>query len=711
MIKLNFRFSNYLLCVLLVLASTAIIVFCLPREKGFAYDYTVGKPWKYGQMIAEYDFPIYKNEATFKAEVDSVLQGFQPYFFLNESVAKTQIQNFVTDAQSGTFGDISKSEIKYIREELEDAYAGGLLDTHSFTMMSDSGWQSIRIVRDNIAYAQDVKSLRSTRQAYMQIRQHADSLHFATEILDRCNLDEYLSANLTYDLGKTESERNYLESSVSYAKGMVQAEEKIVDRGEIVTDHIASIIESMKKEYDKRNEKRDGDWFRILGQCVICLFLLTIFCVYLFLYHPEYTRKSRYLCFLFFMVTLFPVITSILAQTHPQAIFMIPLAIVAIFTAVFLDSQTAMRTHLLTLLLSTLALQDAYVFIMVQFISGVVACYSLKDLTSRSQLIRSAFIATAAGEAFLLALELCQGHSFGMLDTTWYINTAFCGILLLFAYPTIFVLEKLFGFISPVTLLELSNTNHPLLRELTKQAQGTFNHSMQVANLAVEVADKLGADALLVRTAALYHDIGKIKNASYFTENQMNINPHDSLSEKSSAQVIIQHVTDGLQLANKYHLPQKLKDFIATHHGLSKASYFYIKYRNAHPDEEVDEKLFTYPGPNPFTKEQAILMMADSVEAASKSLKTIDNDSLKNLVDNIIDGKVKEGYFQNCPITYADITLTKEVLLASLKTIYHTRISYPKLGETEEQSTDMGIENKKFMFKRRRKNTQDYRNF
>ena len=309
----------------------------------------------------------------------------------------------------------------------------------------------------------------------------------------------------------------------------------------------------------------------------------------------------------------------------------------------------------------------------------MVSIYSLRELSQRSQLLRTALVVFASYALLYFAFELIHEDDLTKLNTRMYIYFMINGILLLFAYPLLFILEKTFGFTSNVTLVELSNINNSLLREMSEIAPGTFQHSLQMANLAAEAANKIGAKSQLVRTGALYHDIGKMVNPAFFTENQSGVNPHKSLNYEQSAQVIISHITDGLKLAEKHNLPKVIKDFISTHHGRGLTKYFYISYNNAHPDEEVDAEKFRYPGPNPFTKEQAILMMADSVEAASRSLPEYTEESIGTLVDKIIDAQVAEGFFKECPITFKDIALVKALFKEKLKTMYHTRISYPEL--------------------------------
>ena len=360
-------------------------------------------------------------------------------------------------------------------------------------------------------------------------------------------------------------------------------------------------------------------------------------------------------------------------------VYILPFAMIPIIIGIFLDSRTAFMAHVTIILLCSISLRFPHEFIILQTGAGMVAIYSLRELSQRSQLLRTAAIVFVCYALLYFAFELIHEDDLTKLNTRMYIYFGINGILLLFAYPLLFILEKTFGFTSNVTLVELSNINNKLLREMSEVAPGTFQHSLQMANLAAEAANRIGANSQLVRTGALYHDIGKMVNPAFFTENQSGVNPHKSLGYEQSAQVIISHITDGIKLADKHNLPKVITDFIRTHHGKGVAKYFYISYKNDHPNEEVDIEKFSYPGPNPFTKEQAILMMADAVEAASRSLPEYTEESISTLIDKIIDSQVAEGYFKFCPITFKDIALVKALFKEKLKTVYHTRITYPEL--------------------------------
>ena len=674
---------QYVGTVMLLVLSTALIVPFLPNEQTSTYDYTIGKPWKYGQIIADFDFPIYKIEAELTAERDSIHHLFQPYYTIDENEGEVQVRNFKNDYAAGKMGEVPPTYAKYVMGCLKNVYEKGIIESEDYTLLLDSNIMNLRIVSGTMSQLKPVKELYTTRSAYMYIVL-GDSVNFRHDILGQCNINNYLTTNLTLNKSKSRAAYADLLSSVSYASGMVQSGQKIIDRGEIVTKKTVSILDSMKKESIKRHLDHGKEQLKFLGQALSVMFMFLVFVFYLILFRKDYMSSPRSMFFLFFLVVIFSIATSLVESSTSQSAYLIPYAMAPIFVRVFMDARTAFVAHTIMILICSFSIHGPYEFLLVQFLAGSVAIFSVKELSSRSQIFRAAVNVTLGSLAFLFAYDLSQGVTLRDFDPSWYICICINGVLLLFAYPIMYLLERLFGFTSSVTLIELSNVNMPLLREMSKVARGTFNHSMQVANLATEVAAKIGAKVELVRTGALYHDIGKTKNPAFFTENQSGVNPHDSLPEERSAQIIIRHVSDGLEMAEKNHLPAVLRGFIATHHGRSKTKYFYINYVNKHPGQPVNEELFTYPGPNPSTLEQAILMMADSVEAASRSLKVINDDTLRKLVNDIVDGQMNEGCFRDCPITFHDIAMAKEQFISSLKTVYHTRISYPTLETPAE---------------------------
>lgn len=677
--RIRFRFSGAFTLAGAVVVVVALLVYFLPRETKFGYEYEQGRPWRYNSLIATYDFPIYKTQHEVEAERDSALRSFQPFYAEDPRMADRQILAFKQDFLAGKFHDVPTHCLAHITSLMQTVYDAGIVPFAEISQMAKDRTSGIRIIEGTEAVSRQLTELYSTRSAYEYIV-HADTLQYPRELLARCNLNEYLSPNLALDSVKTRSAREDVIASVAPAAGMVQSGQRIIDRGEIVSAEQYKILQSFERESVRRNDPSEGFWQALLGQIIFVSCVLISFVAYLRLFRRDYLRSTHSIMLLSTLIAIFPLITYLMVDQKFLNVYMVPYAMVPMFVRIFMDSRTAFMAMVCSVILSSFALHSNYEFVIVQFMAGLTAIYALRDLTERSQLLRVALAVFATSTAIMVGYDLSQGVDVLHLDHSMYIYNAVNGVLLLFAYPLLYLIEKLFGFTSSVTLVELSNTNNVLLRRMSKVAQGSFVHSMQVANLAAEVADKIGAKPQLARTGALYHDIGKQLNPAFFTENQTGVNPHDSLSEERSAQIIISHVTDGLRLADKYHLPKLIRDFISTHHGRSKVRYFYILWKNKHQGEEPDPKLFTYPGPNPFTREQAIVMMCDAVEATSRSLKEYTEESIKALVDRIIDGQVQEGYFRECPITFRDIAEAKRVLTESLKTIYHTRIAYPELN-------------------------------
>lgn len=662
-----------------VIVVVLLLVYFLPRETKFGYEYEQGRPWRYNSLIATFDFPVYKTPDEVQAERDSALSQFQPFYTEDVQIAQRQIAAFETAWRAGRFGDVPAHCLNHVDKMLRGVYEAGMVPSADLSQMAKERTPGVRVVEGTEAVTRPITELYSTRSAYEYIV-YADTINFPRELLARCNINEYLSPNLSIDSAKTSAVREDLLAAVSPASGMVQSGQRIIDRGEIISAEQYKILQSFERETVRRNDPSKGMWQVVTGQVIFVLCVIVAFVFYLRLFRREYLRSPHSILLLSSLVAIFPLITYAMVDQKFLNVYMVPYAMVPIFVRIFMDSRTAFMTMVCSVILSSLALHSNYEFVVVQFMSGMTAIYALRDLTERSQLLRVALAVFVTSSAIMLGYDLSQGIEFSHLDRSMYVYNAVNGVLLLFAYPLLYMIEKLFGFTSSVTLVELSNTNNSVLRRMSKVAQGTFVHSLQVANLAAEVADKIGAKPQLVRTGALYHDIGKMLNPAFFTENQTGVNPHDELTEERSAQIIISHVTEGLKLADKYHLPKVIRDFISTHHGRSQVKYFYIQWKNKHQGEEPDAKLFTYPGPNPFTREQAILMMCDAVEASSRSLKEFTEESIKELVNRIIDGQVQAGYFRECPITFRDIADAKRVLAESLKTIYHTRIAYPELN-------------------------------
>lgn len=675
----RFSYKNLIYKSLIFIATVSVIVYFLPNEGKFNYQFDINKPWKYGLLQASFDFPIYKNDLQVQKEQDSILADYQPYFQIDKEAEKNVLSKLREDYNKTLRHSLPGTDyVRYIERTLKALYEDGIIAGNDLKRMEEDSIIAIRLVDKNVATSRFIDQLYTVKEAYEYLL-NADTAHYKKKILQQCNLNDYITPNLVYDEEKSEAAQKDLLSNISWANGFVLNGQKIIDRGEIVDEQTYNILESLRKEWEKRSDSVQEKRLTLAGQILYVGIFLFCFMAYLELFRADYYERKGTLTLLFALIVFFPVLSSIMVEQNLSSIYVVPFAMIPIIVRVFLDSRTAFMAHVTIILLCSITLRFPHEFILLQVVAGMVAIYSLRELSQRSQLLRTALVVFISYALLYFAFELIHEDDLTKLNTRMYIYFMINGILLLFAYPLLFLLEKIFGFTSDVTLVELSNINNSLLREMSEVAPGTFQHSLQMANLAAAAANKIGGKSQLVRTGALYHDIGKMVNPAFFTENQSGVNPHKSLSYEQSAQVIISHITDGLKLAEKHNLPKVIKDFISTHHGRGLTKYFYISYKNEHPDEEVDQEKFRYLGPNPFTKEQAVLMMADSVEAASRSLPEYTEESISTLVDKIIDTQVSEGYFKECPITFKDIATVKALFKEKLKTMYHTRISYPEL--------------------------------
>lgn len=670
-------------CTLLV--SVVTLIYFLPRESKFGYVYELNKPWHYPQLIASYDFVIYKTDDEVKRERDSVVRQFVPYYRVDSLVAEKQIAALRKDFYAGKFRGVPVYYLPRLVENLRQIYARGILDVSDYEGFLKGDSHVLRLIRGQEATTGEVENFFTIRTAYDYLL-NRDKGALSQESLRGCNLNDYLAVNVKNDTAKNRLELQSELSQVSDNIGMVQSGQLVIDRGQIVNAEHVRILNSLKKESEQRMDPSRGYWFIFAGQVIFVILLISLLFTYLKLFRRDYFSSPHSVLLLFSFVTVFPVITYLMMAHHFYSVYLVPYALIPIFVRIFMDSRTSFMAVVTSSLLSALSLHSPFEFVLWQIVTGATVIYSLRELTERSQLLRTVLAVVVVGLVISIGYDLSQGLNGDAFDRSRIVYMIIGGILLLFAYPLMYFVEKLFGFTSSVTLVELTNTNNPILRKMSKVAQGTFNHSMQVSNLAAEVADKIGAKAQLARTGALYHDIGKVLNPAFFTENQSGVNPHDTISEERSAQIIINHVTDGLRLAEKYHLPQVIKEFIRTHHGTGLVKYFYIQYCNKHVGEPVDEEAFRYPGPNPQTREQAVVMMCDSVEAASRSLKEYTEESITQFVNRIVDSQLAEGHFKECPITFRDIADAKRTLIDSLKTIYHTRISYPEIKKPTDQA-------------------------
>ena len=676
-VKNDITWRDFLIRTGLIVASVVIIVWLMPRSTHNTYKIEKGKPWTYADLKAPFDFPIYKSDEAVKAERDSLMKEYEPYYLYDNDIVVKQLRQFAKDYSDGIPG-LPNDYISIISNRLRALYTQGIMNSSEYAKLSKDTNQVIHIVNGKNAVSMQITKTNSVISAYEQIFLDK-SLAAHRDILMKCSLNDYITPNLIFDKERSEASLNDLHNSIALASGLVQRGQKIVDRGDIVDAKTYNILQSFEKEMQRREEGNSKISLTIMGQILLVFILITCFTIYLTMFRKDYFEKMRSTAMLYALIIIFVVITSMMVKHNILHVYILPFAMVPIFIRVFMDSRTAFMAHATMVLICASFLQYPLEFISVELVAGLVAIFSLRELSSRSQLFWTAVFVTFAAGLTNLSLDWIRNNDLTKISYSEYNYISINGLLLFCSYPLLYLIEKAFGFTSNITLIELSDMNKVLLRKMSEVAPGTFQHSIQVGNLAAEIANKIGGKSQLVRTGALYHDIGKIVNPIYYTENQSGVNPHEKMGSIDSAQMIISHVTEGIKLAEKYNLPDIIKDFITTHHGQGKTKYFYVQYKNNHPDEAIDDLLFTYPGPNPFTKEQAILMMADTVEAASRSLPDYTEKTIRELVNRLIDAQVTEGYFKECPITFRDIAYAKTVLIEKLKTIYHTRISYPDL--------------------------------
>ena len=544
----NIIWHDILIRALLVIVTVAIVVWIMPHDNTNLFHVEQGKPWKYAELTAPFDFPIYKAESVVKHERDSIMKEYQPYYKYNVEIERQMVHKFTTDYADG-IPNVPDDYISIISNRLHSLYQQGIMESKEYETLRSDTTNMINIVNKKQATSVSILEVYSAKRAYEQLFMD-EKLIPMRAALQKCNLNNYIIPNLTYDQERSETSRNELMASIPLASGLVQKGQKIVDRGEIVTDRTYRIIDSYVRENDRRNQDKTQNQISLIGQILYVSVLMICFTLYLSLYRKDYFENSRNAAMLYTFIVIFALLTALFVRNTFIHVYILPYAMVPIFIRIFMDSRTAFMTHTTMVLICANMLQHPFEFTVVELVAGLVAITSLRELSKRSQLFRTALIITLACVIVNLAFDWTKATALSQIDYSIYNYLIFNGIALLFAYPLLYLIEKTFGFTSDITLIELSNTNSPLLRRMSEIAPGTFNHSIQVANLAGEIANKIGAKAQLVRTGALYHDIGKLANPIYYTENQSGIDPHEMLTDIESAQIIISHVTEGLRMAD-----------------------------------------------------------------------------------------------------------------------------------------------------------------
>jgi len=689
-----FRFFLFIITV-------AILVFLLPTERKFGFEYRKGAPWMHEDLIAPFDFAIQKNSDVIEKQKDSIQQRANVFYrFRDETFMQLDSTfNQSTEEAFKRFVDTTnltsnqKNDLNFYLDSLRLVYSDimhkGVIDT---VLIPDGAPdKDITLLRNNVAHTFE-ENLPPPEKAEALLRKEINSFNLEQEKLRaffaKLNVGQYVKPTAVYDKQTTADNLESLTKSLSTTSGMIQRGQRIISRGELITNDTYQIIESLRMEYESTQGIGSvKDWL-IAGKIIVISLAIGVLFLFLIYFRREVLQHRVKSYFIVFLLLLMVLAAGLTSNADNINIYVVPIAIMPIIIQIFYDPRLAIFVHMVTIVIIGFIVPNPFKFVFIQFVVGVVAILSLRNMHRRQQIFFAALAVFTTYSLVYLGLGMMQEGDITKIDPMQFAWFAGNSMLVLWTYPLIYLFEKMFGFLSDVTLMEMADTNHPLLRKLNEKAPGTFQHSMQVANLAEAVIRRIGGNPSLVRTGALYHDIGKMKNPEYFIENQVpNRNPHDKHTFEESANIIINHVKDGIKMAKQYNLPKPVVDFIRTHHGDGLVQYFYRSHVNQFPEDIVDETRFRYPGPTPFSKETGVVMMADSVEAASRSLKTMNEETIDNLVDNILSYIIREDQLDDADITFKDINIAKSIFKEKLKNIYHARIEYPAENNNANNQT------------------------
>ena len=643
--------------VLIMLVTAVAIVVIFPHTShGVHYDYKVGAVWREADLVAPYDFAVLKSADEIKGEEESIRQKAILYYREDSTARVTAIQRL----ESGKW-KVESGERRKLKRQIDSIYRSGY-----------------------IALPDGVGSLDG--REVVVLHGNVGSMHKGSDFVSYADLDagllrdSLLVPNLVPDEARTALELDSRLSQISYSSQMVMTGDHIVSKGEEVSEEKAQIISSLEAE----NDRRFSDSFSLAGQMAgqLLLAIIAFTALYMFLKNTRHPilEDNRKVTFVMLTILLMSAVEALVTRVNPDWVLLVPLCIVPILMRVFFDMRVALYIHLTTVIILANLVPNAFEFIFYQLITGMMSIIAVRNLERRSQFFVLALVIFISYSFIYTAGVLSQDTNLHALTLDRYLMFFLNALMTLMAYPLIYLFEKFFGITTSLTLMELSSTSHPALRELSQKAPGTFQHSVQVANIAEDLVGEIGGDSLLTKVGALYHDIGKVRNPFYFTENQSSdFNPHNELDYVESAQIITAHVTDGLELARRYRLPAEVQDFIRTHHGTTNTGYFYAKELERHPDGDFDASLFRYPGPRPYSRETAVVMIVDTVEAACRSLKVHSKEATDAMIDRLIDAKVQAGQLDNCPLTYGDIAQIRAILKEKMMSIYHVRVEYPTI--------------------------------
>jgi len=674
-----YRQLQYFFKITTIIVICGIIVALLPKIENFKYSYQKGMPWKYDKLVAPFDFPIHITPEEKLAEVENIQRELPPIFNFNETGIPIQITKF-SDRINEFRTPENSTSINKIIHKLEEIYRKGIILLPEKGVNPDL--KTVRIVRDNIALEENFNELYTLKKAYETLSDYIRQLPLARSTKEQIlgmNLNSYIKTDLEFDPQKTKLALENAVKNINPTQGMVRKGEEIIAQNELVTNEKYQLLESFRLEHEQNLGTTNNRIEIIIAQTILTLIAILSFSIFLYFSRKRLFYNNKDFLFLHSMFLLTVALGSI-SYFYNVNILLIPILFFPIIVHILFGARAALYLLIGSTMLVAYFAPNSYMYFFMQISAGIVATFSLSHLQRRGQLFMAIALVLLTYVLVYCAFTLIQEGTLPSKVLFVFISLLINALLLSLTYPVLYLVERLFGYTSEISLMEFSNPNHPILRTLTRKAPGTFQHSLMVANLAEEAIYHIGGSPLLARTGALYHDIGKTYNPIMFIENQSGgINPHANFDFDESARIIIEHVTKGIELANKYKLPEAIINFIRTHHGKSQVKYFYYSYKNKYPDREVDEALFTYPGPNPVSKECAVVMMADAVEAASRSLKVKNEENLTKLVNDLIDSQLQEGRLANADITFKDIATVKRVYAEMLVNIYHARIAYPKL--------------------------------
>ena len=667
----NFRLFLFVLTLVFIL-------FLFPRQTKFKYEFTKGKPWLHESIIAPFDFSILKSNNELSKEREIVASQHLPIYNYSETIFEIKAEDFTNDFETkwvSKYGKLASSQknklVNFGYNYLKDIYSKGIIQLNNSSDFQD--FSQVLLKSESLAQRRDISDFYTVNSAANKIQQLSGTeykflvplLLAAVEqniLFDKLATDELLSSEL---------------SNISTTKGLVVSGQVIINKGELVDAQKYQVLLSLKQKYEGAMWEKSSYLLVLFGQFILVGISLLMLWLFLRQYRNRILENTTKMSLILSLVVIMVLMSSIVLSLAVDWIYCIPFCILPVVLKAFFDNRVALFVHLITILIIGFIMPNGFEFVFLQLIAGIISILTVIKMYKRAQLFMSVIKVMGVYLLLYIALSITHDASFSGIQGVKLLQFTISGALTIFAYPIVFLFEKIFSLVSDVSLLELTDTNSPLIRRLSDEAPGTFQHSLQVANLAEMGALEVGANALLIRAGAIYHDIGKLKNPRYFIENQSsNFNPHDDIEFDKSASIIINHVFDGIEIAKENKLPDELIDFIRTHHGTTTVEYFYKQYITNFPDEELDRKDFTYPGPKPFSKETAILMMADSAEAAARSIKNPTAENIDNLVESVINKQLNEDQFSDADITLKEITKLKNLFKKKLVNIHHQRIEY-----------------------------------